>query len=1217
MTFYCYNKNGYYTGTFEATVKDGNGSWFAPARSTQTAPPVLSEGQLAKWNGSNWDVENQPKPTHIEGFTWVWDGNQWQTVKDGEAPAADLATLPTQYAVKIQEYKATAPEPLHFGSQGSYGVQKLILSVDEKWKSLTISATFIVGEYESVTVLSVDNVVNVPPEATRLVNKLDLPRKVVFSGVKDGVKWTTNAVRYTVEYNGVTEGKNSDSTPSTADQMLLIFKENIDSTMQVFDERCAEVLEESSANAKVAIERYYEPHINAEGMLVWERHGEGLPEISSANITGPQGGYYMPRIDSEGNLSWSPSQPNMQESDGANIIGPRGGYYTPVISAQGIVRWEKSIDSMPDIPDSNISGLIGDVNKIVDDHIAIHNLDIAAHHYLLGLVSKIKESVAQAQEIADKAADAASDVAYVIKINPSQKGTVVYNGEIQSPEWASYNNRKLEISGTTSATDVGTYTATFTPFEGYTWEDGSRDTRVINWSLSRQPISIPTQSGKLVYDGTLQTPTWDNYDAERLQLEFTQQINAGAYKATFTPTANFCWADGSARSIEVDWELERQPIATIPTQDGTLYFNDGEQSPAWNGYDSVKLELSGDTSGKDAKTYSTLFTPTPNYKWEDGTVEGKVVKWAINKFRVETLPSQSGGLLWNGEYQEPEWNDYDPKQLSIGGATQGRAAGLYYSTFVPSLNYCWADGTSVVRIATWEIRRNVIKDYPNVVNAEMTYTGEEQAPAFTNYDESKMSISGKIKASAVGEYSTDFTPSEGYCWANGSFESYSVQWAIVNIPVSIPSQSGNLTYNGTEQSPSWSNYDPDTITLSFEPKVNAGTYDATFKAKIGYIFDNGSSSVTVPWKIGRVTINIPTVSGTRTYNGGNQEVAFNGYDSNAMTLGGITSATNAGSYTASFVPTSNYQWSDGSTNGRDVQWTISKVSVVKPYVTANRTYSGGNQAPGIGNYDSAKMTPGGTQSATNAGSYTITYTLKDTTNLQWSDGSTSSVSLGWSIARKSVGAKPKISANRTYNGSSQSPGLSGMDWDTMSRWNTTSATNAGSYTLTIGLKDTTNRCWSDGSTGSFNLGWSIGKANATITFETSYYGTGQYYDDVNRRYIDVVHTVANVWDYNESDDYYDGSSGNLYFDCSASTNPSDFECVFEGGKPSDMSLARGRYINSITFGTPTRWEPTKKKLRMHIDASGSSSEPTLFLRVRFKGNDNYNSATSGIVRICE
>ena len=47
------------------------------------------------------------------------------------------------------------------------------------------------------------------------------------------------------------------------------------------------------------------------------------------------------------------------------------------------------------------------------------------------------------------------------------------------------------------------------------------------------------------------------------------------------------------------------------------------------------------------------------------------------------------------------------------------------------------------------------------------------------------------------------------------------------------------------------------------------------------------------------TINVvPTQNGTLTYNGQAQSPSWNSYDPNALTLGGVTTGTNAGTYTA-------------------------------------------------------------------------------------------------------------------------------------------------------------------------------------------------------------------------------------------------------------------------------------------------------------------------------
>ncbi|MDO4740990.1 MAG: DUF6273 domain-containing protein [Eubacteriales bacterium] len=77
----------------------------------------------------------------------------------------------------------------------------------------------------------------------------------------------------------------------------------------------------------------------------------------------------------------------------------------------------------------------------------------------------------------------------------------------------------------------------------------------------------------------------------------------------------------------------------------------------------------------------------------------------------------------------------------------------------------------------------------------------------------------------------------------------------------------------------------------------------------------------------RITIeSVPSQSGTLTYDGNTKTVAWNNYDADKMTLGGVTTGTNAGSYTATFTPAADYRWADGSTEAKEVAWTIGKAA---------------------------------------------------------------------------------------------------------------------------------------------------------------------------------------------------------------------------------------------------------------------------------------------------
>ena len=173
---------------------------------------------------------------------------------------------------------------------------------------------------------------------------------------------------------------------------------------------------------------------------------------------------------------------------------------------------------------------------------------------------------------------------------------------------------------------------------------------------------------------------------------------------------------------------------------------------------------------------------------------------------------------------------------------------------------------------------------------------------------------------------------------------------------------------------------------------------------------------------------VPTQNGTLTYTGSAQTVSLNGYDANKMTLGGTTSATNAGTYTATVKPKGNYVWADGTQNTVNVTWSIGRAAIAVPAQSGTLTYTGSALTPGWSNYDSNKLTIDGTTSGTNAGSYNATFTPK--ANYRWSDGTTTAKTVSWSIGKAagslsispttatlaSVGATKAITVTRSGNG---------------------------------------------------------------------------------------------------------------------------------------------------------------------------------------------------------
>ena len=255
----------------------------------------------------------------------------------------------------------------------------------------------------------------------------------------------------------------------------------------------------------------------------------------------------------------------------------------------------------------------------VAEMIAAHNVSEEAHPDI--------------RQIAQDALDQVEALTHTISTIPTQNGSLTYTGSPQSPSWNGYDPATLTLGGTTEATDAGTYTATFTPKDDYQWADGTKDPKSVQWSIGRANIaSVPTQTGSLTYNGSVQSPTWSGYDTSKMTLGGTTSgTNAGSYAATFTPKANYQWTDGTTAAKEATWTIGRATVSTLPSQSGSLTYTGSAQSPTWANYDTTKLTIGGATSGTNAGTYTATFTPTSNYQWDGGGIGPQSVKWSIGK----------------------------------------------------------------------------------------------------------------------------------------------------------------------------------------------------------------------------------------------------------------------------------------------------------------------------------------------------------------------------------------------------------------------------------------------------------------------------------------------------------------------------------------------------------------------------------------------------------
>ena len=290
-----------------------------------------------------------------------------------------------------------------------------------------------------------------------------------------------------------------------------------------------------------------------------------------------------------------------------------------------------------------------------------------------------------AQEAAETAQKAVTDLTSTIDAVPSQSGVLTFTGAEQAPVWNNYNPAALVMTGETTGTNAGTYTATFTPVEGYKWRDGTTDAKSVTWTIGRAIImGIPAQSGSLTYNGSAQSPVWSGHDAAKLTIGGTTSgTNAGSYNATFTPVSNYQWSDGSTAAKTVAWSI-RKAAGSSSLNKSSLALSTGTMSGAISVTRAGNGAVSASSSNTNVATVSvsgTTVTVTAKAKGT-ATITVKVAEGTNHTAPANrtcsvsvTLPTTSlNDNTWatikevsDAGQGENYWSVGDTKRITING----------------------------------------------------------------------------------------------------------------------------------------------------------------------------------------------------------------------------------------------------------------------------------------------------------------------------------------------------------------------------------------------------------------------------------------------------------------------------------------------------------------------------------------------------------------------
>lgn len=243
-------------------------------------------------------------------------------------------------------------------------------------------------------------------------------------------------------------------------------------------------------------------------------------------------------------------------------------------------------------------------------------------------------------------------------------------------------------------------------------------------------------------------------------------------------------------------------------------------------------------------------------------------------------------------------NQYSNAYFCDSGLSDGTT--YYYKFFPYTTTGTYTDSeddefsatptAQVAGIDSWNVTSIVASEEAG--NGKMTIKWSDPATTITSDGVTLATWASTTVVVKEGSYATDKDDSDAV---------YTLKVTTRNQYANTPLTVTGLT-NGT------------TYYISFFPETTDGGINASTTQR-----DTGVAN--------RITIaNIPSQSGSLTYTGGSQSPTWSNYNTTYMTIGGTTSGTNAGSYSATFTPTTDYRWSDGTTTAKTVSWSIGKAT---------------------------------------------------------------------------------------------------------------------------------------------------------------------------------------------------------------------------------------------------------------------------------------------------
>ena len=520
-------------------------------------------------------------------------------------------------------------------------------------------------------------------------------------------------------------------------------------------------------------------------------------------------------------------------------------------------------------------------------------------------------------------------------------------------------------------TTVGTATITITGKGNYT------GTVEKTFKIVKASVVVPTQNGTLTYNGSSQSPKWNNYNTNLMTIGGTTSgTNAGNYNATFTlkDKTNYQWNGGTTDDKTVEWRIgqrentisvagktltyngREQVLVTVSSAQGTVYYSIGTALTSSNYKTAGSTEMPKATNA-NTEGYKVYYycEGDINNKAKSGNVTAKINK-ATNPMGVTNKTVYAGSIT-------------DLTTAVVGA--QGNVTFELTSSGTTTASTLSGSNLTAGTLSTTD-------DNTQTVVIKVTAAGND------NYNEGSKNLTITVQKYTAGLSWTTTTPSNIIYGTTGKS-------ATVNVIVAGGTK-GKITYTSGS-----------TDVLEIDASTGALTTKKVGSSEITASIERTSTvkPATTKKKIAVVqnTNPITATAKTLTYNGKDQELisVSNAQGDVYYSVGTVLSSSNYKTAGSTTIPTRKdanvngyvvYYYCEGNTNysakAGSVTTKINKASLT---ITAdNKTMTYGGTVPtytytgtGFVNGETASVL-GGTASYTVKNSSGTAVTISKTTN---------------------------------------------------------------------------------------------------------------------------------------------------------------------------------------------------------------------------------------------